>query len=93
MLFEDMLLVCTLVIGFFLVVLPAYKLIRSLFPHRRDPVKEARERLRIVKIEAETLRINKETEKLYEETYLEGQLPPAQGWRLVSSASGTPTIG
>ena len=49
--------------------IPFYKFIRAAIPQKRDPVKEAKERLEIAKADAEAARLNKEAEKVYEELY------------------------
>jgi hypothetical protein len=69
MLFEDMLLLLTLVSSVFFIGIPVWKLIRAVVPKKRDPVAEAKVRLATAKADAEAARLNKETEKVYEEIY------------------------
>ena len=38
-------------------------------PEKRDPVKEAKLRLEVARADAEAAKLNKETEKVYEEIY------------------------
>lgn len=69
MLFEDILILLGLGTSVFLIGIPFYKLIRMALPEKRDPVKEARIRLETAKADAEAAKLNKETEKVYEEIY------------------------
>lgn len=72
MLFEEILLVLLGGgIGVFMIGLPTYKLIRSVIPAKRNPLKEAQERLELARLEAEAAKLNKKTEKVYEDIYHE----------------------
>lgn len=69
MLLEDILLFLLLGSGVFLIGLPFYKLVRTIVPNRRNPVKEAKERLEQARLELEAAKVNKEVEKVYEDLY------------------------
>ena len=69
MLFEDILMLIALSSGVFFIGIPIWKLIRTLVPQKRDPVAEAKQRLAVAKADAEAAKLNKETEKVYEELY------------------------
>lgn len=71
MLFEDLLLLFAMGSGIFFVGIPVWKFIRLAMPERRDPVAEAKLRLEVAKADAEAARLNKETEKVYENLYSE----------------------
>lgn len=71
MLFEDIMLLLGLGVGTFFIGIPIYKLLRAVTPKKRNPVKEAQERLEATKADAEAARLNKEAEKVYEEIYQE----------------------
>lgn len=71
MLFEDIMLIFGVGVTALFVVIPGYKLIKSLLPQKRNPLKEARERLEIAKQEVEAARLDKERERLYDELYNE----------------------
>ena len=72
---EDLLLVVAIgvVLGF--VGWPLYLLAYRLRRKKRDPLAEAHERLRIAQVEAETARVNRETERIYDEMYKEALEP------------------
>ncbi len=69
MLFEDLLLLIGLACFVFLIGIPVYKLIRLVLPGKRNPLKEAQERLQMARLEAEAARLNKEAEQLYDSLY------------------------
>ncbi len=69
MLFEEILFAVAIGIGVFLIGVPSYKLFKLAFPPKRDPLKEAKERLEKAKAEAEAAKLEKETEKVYHELY------------------------
>jgi hypothetical protein len=71
MLLEDILL--AVVVGVVIVVVgwPIYRFLRVTPWRRRNPLAEAQERLRIAKLEAEAARVNRETERVYENLYEE----------------------
>jgi hypothetical protein len=69
--FEALLTLLALGIGVFLIGIPFYKLVKSVIPPKRNPLEEAKERLEQARLEAEAVRLNKETEKLYSELYKE----------------------
>lgn len=69
MLLEDILILLLLGSGVFLIGIPFFKLVRAVVPNRRDPVKEARERLEHARLELEAAKVNKEVEKVYEDLY------------------------
>lgn len=69
MLFEDILLLLGLGTSIFFIGIPIFKFLRAITPEKRDPVKEAKIRLETAKADAEAARLNKETEKVYEEIY------------------------
>jgi len=71
MLFEDMLLLLGLGVSVFLIGIPFYKLVRTIIPEKRDPVKEAKIRLETARADAEAAKLNKEAEKVYEGLYNE----------------------
>jgi len=69
MLLEDILLLLLMGSGVFLIGIQFFKLVRAVVPNRRDPVKEARERLEQARLELEAAKFNKEVEKVYEDLY------------------------
>jgi hypothetical protein len=69
MLFEDILMLLALGGSVFFIGIPIWKLIRTIVPPKRDPVAEAKQRLAVAKADAEAAKLNKETEKVYEELY------------------------
>lgn len=75
MLFESILVFLLIAAGVFLVGVPLAKLIKMLylmaFPPKRDPLKEAAQRLEIARKEAEAAKLNKETDKIYSRIYEE----------------------
>jgi len=66
---EQILIVLLLLSSVFLIGIPFVKLVRTLVPSRRNPVRVAQERLEQARLEAEAARLNKETEKVYEDLY------------------------
>lgn len=69
MTFKLILFLLVLSVAIFTVGIPFIKLMRMLFPPKRDPLEEARVRLEVAKKEAQAARLNKETEKVYSEIY------------------------
>lgn len=69
MLFETVLLLILIGFSIFFVGIPLVKLIKVFVPQKRNPLKEAQERLELAKIEAEAAKLNKETEKIFEHLY------------------------
>jgi hypothetical protein len=71
MLLEDLLVLVlgAVVAGF--IVPPGWRLYRRIVPAKRNPVREAKERLEAARLEAEAARLNKETEHIVEELYNE----------------------
>lgn len=69
MLFEDILLLLGLGAGVFFIGIPLYKIVRIILPQKRDPVKEAKQRVEVARADAEAAKLNKEAEKIYEELY------------------------
>lgn len=69
MAFEALMTFIALGIGVFLIGVPSYKLVRTLFPPKRNPLEEAKERLERARLEAEAALLNKQTEKLYNNLY------------------------
>jgi hypothetical protein len=69
MLFEDLIMLLALGSGVFLIGIPFYKLLRAVVPQKRDPVAEAKIRLEAAKADAEAAKLNKQTEKLYDDLY------------------------
>ena len=69
MLFEELLWLLALGSSVFFIGIPVWKLVRAVVPQKRDPVGEAKIRLEAAKADAEAAKLNKETEKVYEEIY------------------------
>jgi predicted HAD superfamily hydrolase len=67
--FEGLLILILLVTTVFMVGIPAWKMVRALFPKKTDSLEEAKVRLEVAKKEAQAARLNKETEKVYSEIY------------------------
>jgi hypothetical protein len=79
MLPEDVWLVLAIGIVLGVVGWPIYRLAHRRSWRRSDPLAEAQERLRIAKLDAETVRLNREAERVYDDMYkeaLEEQPPP-----------------
>ncbi len=68
---EDLLLVVAVGVVLGVVGWPVYLLAHRWTSRTRDPLAEAQERLRIAKREAEVARVNRETERIYDEMYEE----------------------
>lgn len=49
--------------------IPFIKLLKLILPQKQDPLKEAKLRLEIAKKDLEAVKLNKETEKLYNQMY------------------------
>lgn len=71
LLFEELLILLAGGFSIFLIGIPGYKLFRSLIPPKRDPLKEAQERLKQARLDAEAAKLNKETQHLYDQMYHE----------------------
>lgn len=72
MFIETVLIILILSLSFFLVGVPAVKIIRSLLPKAKvDPVVAARIRLETAQKEVEAARLDKEAEKIYDHMYEE----------------------
>lgn len=69
MLFEDLLLLLVIATAIFLFGVPLYQLVAKLFPHKRNALQEAKQRLEQARIDAEAARLNKEAEEIYEKLY------------------------
>ncbi len=82
MLLEDFLLVVAVGVVLAMIGWPIYRLFHRAPWRRKDPLAEAQERLRVAKLDAETARLNREAEKIYEEMYketLEDSGSPGEG--------------
>jgi len=71
MLFESMLVIIAAVVAIMLIAGPAIRLVKMLFPAKRDPLKDAREELEIAQKEIEAARLKREAEKIYSQLYTE----------------------
>jgi hypothetical protein len=71
MLLEDILLAAAIGIVVLVAGFPIYRFLRLAPWGRKDPLAEAQERLRVAMVEAEVARVNRETEKVYENLYSE----------------------
>jgi hypothetical protein len=69
MAFEALLTFIVLGIGVLGIGIPSYRLVRTLFPPKRNPLEEAKERLERARLEAEAAKLNKQTENLYNNLY------------------------
>lgn len=70
--FEDLLLLALLGSGVFLIGIPLYKLAKVLRPaKKRNPLNEAQDRYEQAKLEVQAARLDKESEKLYNQMYEE----------------------
>ena len=69
MLFEDILIILAGGISVFFIGVPLWRLAQLFHSKKRDAVAEAKIRLEVAKKDLEAARLNKETEKLYEEMY------------------------
>lgn len=67
--FEGLLVLLLFLTTVFMVGIPAWKMVRVLFPKKRDSLEEAKVRLEVAKKEAQAAKLNKETEKVYSEIY------------------------
>ncbi len=67
--FEGLLILLLLITMVFMIGVPAWKMVRALFPQKTDSLEEAKVRLEVAKKEAQAARLNKETEKVYSEIY------------------------
>lgn len=66
---EQILILLLLFSSVFMIGIPIIKLVRRLSPEKRDPVKDAKQRLEHARLELEAARVNKETEKVYNDLY------------------------
>jgi hypothetical protein len=71
MLLEDILLAAAVGAVILLFGVPIVRYLKVMPWRRRDPLAEAKERLRIAKLEAEAAKLNREAEKIYENLYEE----------------------
>jgi len=72
MLFEVILMWLTLGAAVFLIGIPVFKLVKAVLPKKeRNPLAEAKVRLEHARLEVEAAKLNKETERLYENLYQE----------------------
>jgi hypothetical protein len=71
MLLEDLLLLAAIAVVGLVVGLPIVRLYKSAPWRKRDPLAEAKERLRVAKIDAEAARVNREADSIYEKMYEE----------------------
>ena len=69
--FEGLLILLLFLTTVFMVGIPAWKMVRTLFPKKTDSLEEAKVRLEVAKKEAQAARLNKEAEKVYSEIYEE----------------------
>lgn len=69
--FEDLLILLAGGISVFFIGIPGYKLYKTLVPPKRDPLKEAQQRLEQARLDAEAAKLNKETQHLYDQMYTE----------------------
>lgn len=67
--FEGLLVLLLFLTTVFMVGIPAWKMVRVLFPKKSDSLEEAKVRLEVAKKEAQAARLNKEAEKVYSEIY------------------------
>jgi hypothetical protein len=71
MLLEDILLAVVVGVVLVMISVPIIRFMKVAPWRRRDPLAEARERLRIAQLEAEAAKVNREAEKIYEHLYAE----------------------
>lgn len=71
MLFESLLMLVAVGLAIFMVGIPLIKLVKALVPSKRDSLKEAKVRLEVAHKDVEAARLNKETDKLYQQMYEE----------------------
>ncbi|MCL2451239.1 MAG: hypothetical protein FWD17_20020 [Polyangiaceae bacterium] len=69
MLLEDLLLAGVVGVIALFAFGPIARLAKTAPWRRRDPVAEAKERLRVAKLEAEAARLNREADRIYEDMY------------------------
>jgi len=69
MLLEDILLAAAIGIAVLLFGLPLVRFLKAAQWRQKDPLAEAKERLRIAQLEAEAARVNREAERIYEKLY------------------------
>jgi hypothetical protein len=69
MMLEDLLLALALGVAFVVVSVPVVRFLKVTQWRRADPLAEAKERLRLAKLEAEAARVNREADKIYEDLY------------------------
>jgi hypothetical protein len=69
MLLEDILLAAAIGVALVLVGWPVAQVLRVAPWRKRDPVAEAKERLRVAKLDAEAARLNREAERIYDDLY------------------------
>ena len=71
MLLEDILLVAATAIVLWFVGRVVIRIGKALWARRRNPIEEARERLRVAEQETEAAQLNKKADDLYEHLYEE----------------------
>jgi hypothetical protein len=71
MLLEDILLVVAIGVVLLMAGPSLFRFLKVAPLRRRDPLAEARERLRIANLEAEAARVNREADRVYEHLYEE----------------------
>jgi hypothetical protein len=71
MAFEILLSMAATGLGILFVAIPGFKLYKTVFPSKPNPVKDAQEKLEQAKAEAEAAKLNKKTEELYKTLYEE----------------------
>jgi hypothetical protein len=71
MVVEDILLVVVVGVVLLLVGWPLVRLLKTAARGRRDPLAEARERLKAAQQEAEAARLNREADRIYDRLYSE----------------------
>lgn len=69
MLLEDLLVAVAFGVALVIVGVPIVRVLKVTRWRRADPLAEARERLRVAKLEAEAARVHREADKIYEELY------------------------
>ncbi len=72
MLIEDIMLLTLLGVAVFLIGIPIFRLVKAVLPKKeRNPLVEAKSRFEHARLEVEAAKLNKETEKMYEDLYQE----------------------
>ena len=92
MLLEDLLLAGAIGLVAAFAVLPLVRAVAGRPWRKRDPLAEARERLRVAKLDAEAARLHREAERIYEDLYRE-TLADADDARAATSATDEAPAG